>query len=288
MKNIIAAVTLVFFVTTLNAAELISKLDFTMRYVAKVEATYPGVKGQIVGPLEISFTRNDGTESKAFLENAYIQYSNEPYALDETISKYVDSLQSLYVPDELEIKQVVENIYPIIKNRKYITEIQRLQDNFDSDEKTGQFPYYYEQLNPELVVLYAFDSEKSMSLAQLKDIEALGIHPSQLRKIAAENLSRYLPPIQRQGDETLSMLIADGNYEASLLLLDDIWTKDNFSVRGEIVVFVPSRDIILVTGSDDREGLRKAQEIIRNNEWSYFISEIAYVRKNHSWVLLEP
>ena len=288
MKNLIIAATLVLFVTTLNAAELVSKLDFTKQYVAKVEATYPGVKGQIVGPLEITFTRNDGTESKSFLENAYRQYSNDPDSLHETISKYVDSLQSLYSPNESETNLAVENLFPVIKHKKYITEIQRLQKKFDNAKETGAFPYYYEQLNAELVVLYAFDSEKSMSLAQLKDIEALGLHPGQLRKIAVGNLSRYLPQLKRQGDETLSMLIADGNYEASLLLFDDIWTKDNFSVKGDIVVFVPSRDIVLVTGSDDKDGLQKAREIIQNNEWSYFISAMAYVRKNNTWAVFEP
>ena len=50
-----------------------------------------------------------------------------------------------------------------------------------------------------------------------------------------------------------------------------------------IVIFVPARDLLLITGSEDKEGLRRAREIVNDNEWPYLISLHGFVRENDSW-----
>ena len=51
------------------------------------------------------------------------------------------------------------------------------------------------------------------------------------------------------------MVAAGGAYEASLLLLNSVWSRKNFPVKGDIVVAIPNRDILLITGSDDKVNL---------------------------------
>lgn len=57
------------------------------------------------------------------------------------------------------------------------------------------------------------------------------------------------------------MLVADGNYEASLLLADEIWQSKQIPVKGDYVVAIPSRDTLLITGSEDVENLAKIKEL---------------------------
>ena len=57
------------------------------------------------------------------------------------------------------------------------------------------------------------------------------------------------------------MLVAGGNYEASLLLLDHVWNGGSLKVQGEIVIGVPARDLLLVTGSENQRGLARIREI---------------------------
>jgi len=52
-----------------------------------------------------------------------------------------------------------------------------------------------------------------------------------------------------------------GNYEASLLLIDDIWSSGQIQVNGDIVVAIPTRDTLLVTGSRSRSGLKLVREL---------------------------
>ena len=54
---------------------------------------------------------------------------------------------------------------------------------------------------------------------------------------------------------------AGGNYEASLLAVPDFWNKGQFRVDGEIVVAIPARDHLLITGSRNAEGLAKLREV---------------------------
>ena len=71
-----------------------------------------------------------------------------------------------------------------------------------------------------------------------------------MRALAIKNLLRVLPKIEMHAiNEYVSIVSAGEDYTPSLLLLDDLWTGDQIKVKGEIVVAVPARDVILVTGS---------------------------------------
>jgi uncharacterized protein YtpQ (UPF0354 family) len=55
------------------------------------------------------------------------------------------------------------------------------------------------------------------------------------------------------------MITAGGDYEASLLLFDDIWSGGQIKVEGDIVVAVPAKNVLLITGSQNRKGLAAAR-----------------------------
>jgi uncharacterized protein YtpQ (UPF0354 family) len=82
-----------------------------------------------------------------------------------------------------------------------------------------------------------------------------------LRALAVENLKRVLPKIELRGDDEVMLMSAGGNYEASLLLIDDIWSSGQVKVNGDIVVAIPTRDVLLVTGSRNRAGLKRVREL---------------------------
>lgn len=57
------------------------------------------------------------------------------------------------------------------------------------------------------------------------------------------------------------MITAGGFHEASLILLSSLWTKENFDVDGDIVAIIPNRDILIVTGSNNKQGISKLKEM---------------------------
>ena len=57
------------------------------------------------------------------------------------------------------------------------------------------------------------------------------------------------------------MITAGGDYEASLLLFEDLWKEQKMKVEGEYVVAVPSRDMLLITGTKNSEGVAKLKKL---------------------------
>ena len=48
---------------------------------------------------------------------------------------------------------------------------------------------------------------------------------------------------------------------ARLLLLDEIWSEKRIPVDGAYVVAIPARDLLLVTGSNDKAAVAKLREL---------------------------
>jgi uncharacterized protein YtpQ (UPF0354 family) len=117
-----------------------------------------------------------------------------------------------------------------------------------------------DRFNNELVVVYAQDDPNRMRY--LTTQEDFGLSRAELKALAIENLKRVLPKIEMRGDDEVMLMTAGGNYEASLLLIDDIWSSGQVKVDGDIVVAIPTRDVLLVTGSRNRAGLKRVRELV--------------------------
>ena len=88
-----------------------------------------------------------------------------------------------------------------------------------------------------------------ISYLKKDDLKSLNLEFDQLKNLAIDNLNSIIENIERNGNEEIFMLVAGGNYESSLILLD-IWNHDNFPVNGELIVAIPARDLLFVTGSN--------------------------------------
>ncbi len=105
---------------------------------------------------------------------------------------------------------------------------------------------------------------------------------------ATKNLNRIVSNgMKRQGKEGLFAVTAGGTFESSLVLLDDIWNKKNFAVKGDFVVYIPARDQIIVTGSKDKKGLAEAAKFAKKD---YQVAprplfNKPLIRQNGKWII---
>lgn len=266
------------------ATPVIDEQAFSARYAELVSASFD-VEVAVVAPLEVQVMRSGGETSTSYLDNAYSEYLADPAMLDAVLARFVNAAGEMLTKDTA---GAIENLFPVIKGRGYLDEVREIMRNAEGVATDTPFPLYYEPLNEDLVVLYAFDSEASIRFASSEDIESLGVSDKALQVRAVDNLLASLPDIGREGDAGLSLVVADGNYEASLLLYDELWSRDVFRVVGDIVVFVPARDVLLVTGSEDAAGLARARALIESNEFAYAISPHAYLRTADGWARFDP
>ncbi len=260
------------------ASDLLSPDAFTAHYVKVIEAQYPDIKVTIKEPLAISIAYPDGGTMNSFLDNAYIEYQQDPDNIDTLIVTYASGLDQTRELESAEF--TLAEVMPVIKDISYIEQVGEMLKEADADNGL-----VYEPLNEELFVVYVFDTPTSIRFMTQSDLVELGVEQSSLREAALTNLQNVLQHVQLEGDPaSLSMLVADGMYEASMLLFDGIWSKQQFPVKGDIVVYVPARDVLLITGSEDMVSLATIQEILFDKQgFAHPISKSGVVFKSGKW-----
>jgi uncharacterized protein YtpQ (UPF0354 family) len=243
-----------------SKSDILTPAQFIREYADVFRKSLPGLKVEIVKDMELKVTAPDGTESTSFLDNAYDTYKQDPKSRQEIIKKFVaaglETVASMGKSEELDRSLIV----PIIKDRPWLEETRKAM----MDRGAKQVPEtVHEDLNSDLIILYAEDSPKNIRYFSPKDLEKTHIDRKELRSLACENLKRLLPKIERRGANGLFVLTAGGDYEASLLLFDSIWSDMKKDVQGDVVVAIPNRGLLVVTGSEDGQGIEKMKQIVK-------------------------
>lgn len=81
------------------------------------------------------------------------------------------------------------------------------------------------------------------------------------------NLNRILDQkIGIEAYETCFLLQADGTFETSLILVNEIWKNKMIEVKGDYVVLIPARGLLLVTGSENKAGIELLKTVSRGSQ----------------------
>jgi uncharacterized protein YtpQ (UPF0354 family) len=141
----------------------------------------------------------------------------------------------------------------------------------------------------DLIVVYAFDRPQLFAYARIPELEALGVSPAEAFTLAKENLRARLPPsLDTRGDGRSFMILAGGNYEASLLLLDEIWEQFAQRLPGRLLACVPARDVCLVSSTETSGGfasLTTARDRVWGSGPANAISTTVLERDHGKWVV---
>jgi len=253
--------------TSCSKKEILTPAEFTTEFVQTIYKTAPDCTVEIVKDLELEITSKNGRPLMTFLYNAYELYKQDPERKDSVIEEYAAMSMEILTSKDKKVDR--KRIVPVIKDVVWLNESIKITIG-GNDKMTDE--HVYEFLNDDLVIIYGEDSGKSIRYLMQKDLEDIGLERKDLRALACENLKTILPELGVHGGEGIYMLSAGGDYESSLLLFSSMWDKKYMDVNGDFVVAVPSRDIVLVTGSEDKEGIRKIKELIKE----YFDNESAY------------
>ena len=243
MKRVLLLVCLLL-MTDMSRAETLSPSAFTQEFARALTAAMPSATVKVEGELQLSLKDASGLERTLFLSNPYREYALDPKRFGDIVKRFAAALLQ---SDNAHAKLDRSRIVPVIKDRKWLLDLRQTLKAQGKEQG-----HLSESFNDELIIVYAEDDPTRMRF--LSANEDVGVSPQELRALAIENLRRILPKIEmRVGDHVL-LVSAGGDYEPSLLLLDEIWSGGQIKVNGDIVVAIPARDVLLITGSRDRTG----------------------------------
>jgi Protein of unknown function (DUF1444) len=170
-----------------------------------------------------------------------------------------------------------------------------LKPNLTDDEPAPTISLSHEDspvlrdLHNGLLVAYLVDKGESFSYVQYRDLLDAGVDEDRLHRTAVDNLyslaERHLR-IQPYGP--VFTLFMEGNFEASVLLLDTVWDLSLAKhVQGEFVAAVPARDVLAFGDSSSPEAVVELRAIIdrlKSSGADHPLSTSLYRRRHGTWM----
>jgi uncharacterized protein YtpQ (UPF0354 family) len=237
--------------STVALADIMVPSVFTQEFARALAKAMPLASVKVTGDMQVTVKAASGREWGVFLGNTYQDYKRDPSLFDEIVQAYAARLTPApAAQSELDRARIV----PVIKDRKWLADL-----HSSLKAKGVEQEHLSERFNNELVIVYAQDDPDRMRY--LTTGEGAGIPREELKALAVNNLKRLLPKIEMRRIGDVMLMSAGGDYEASLLLIDDIWSGGQIKVDGDVVVAVPARDVLLVTGSRNRTALKSIREL---------------------------
>jgi uncharacterized protein YtpQ (UPF0354 family) len=231
-------------------ADTLPPRAFTERVARAVLGAIPAAKVALSGDLQFVVRYPNGASATSDLGKAYQSYQHDPEHLDDLVQAQVAALVEATGDDNGLPKLDRTRIVPIIKDRSWFEAMARR-----GREQSPPQELVAEPLNGDLVVVYAENRLGTLRILSSRD--EVGDR-ARLRELALTNLSRMLPKIEiRPGADGVLLISAGGEFDASLLLADNLWSSEKVKVDGDIVVAVPAKNALIVTGSNNAAGLAR-------------------------------
>ncbi len=253
MRRLLIACCLLVAVGRANA-EPLGPRAFTDAFAAAATAAMPSATVTVKGDLAVDTRRAGGGTTTSDLRNAYERYLQDPPHLYDIIGRYVGVLAETAEKANAAVDR--SRIIPVLKSQRWLAGV--LEAARESKKAQAPEPLS-EPFTGDLTIVYAEDRQNSMRFLTTRDDVG---DRAKLHDLALVNLGRLLPKIEmRPGADGLWLISAGGDYEASLLLADGIWSSGQIKVDGDIVVAVPAKDALIVTGSRNSAGVARLRKL---------------------------
>lgn len=205
---------------------------------------------------------------QANLDNLWNGCEQTPDQCDAAIDYYAEAAAQTLEQLETPAQPTRENLRAVLKSEHWLRDIEAQTPDPEQNGILAR-PFV-----GDIVVVYVIDMPNSMRALTRGELAELGLDEEELDRLALANLEAALTEFPRRPvreGSGLGSLQAGDSYEGSRLLLHDRWAAIADEVEGDLLVAVPSRDLVLYAGAgraDDVENLRLlAAEMARRDPY---------------------
>ncbi len=249
------------------------------RWVTEFLASEPGVASfKQVGPGEYAITTERGDELTFYLDNLVARLASAGADRALVFADYEAHLREALAADRA-VEPGLGQLMPIVRHKDYLTGVQELAG---ADEGPWHRP-----LAGDAVLMLAFDSPTSIQVAPRGALLDRGLDEDAAFALATENLRRFARDLDWEREGGLRAAVLDGNYESSVLLLDDAIAALEADLGGPVAVAVPLRDLLVAARADRAEDVKILRLLIANAASDpYAVSDQLLVRREGRWEVL--
>jgi len=234
---------------------------------------------------EDEFTLAIDDAGKIYLQNIYdtSHHVEDPEHKEAELNHFIDTLLSGGV-DDLSYDQAKDKLVPLIRERVFL-EFNRIRGETEG-EPFPEVPHL--PISDNLIACIGHDGDDSISFINEDTLRGWNVSFTDAFSVAYRNLFELSQEPFIVIQKGVYLAPWEDNYAACRMVYTELINE--LEVRGKPVVAVPNRDTLIVTGSEDMEGLEclfklmaEAWEcprpmspqpmILRNNEWVDFFPE---------------
>jgi hypothetical protein len=201
------------------------------------------------------------------LANAFDEFKNiaTEEARQEMLHRYLGGLMS--TNQDLLFDEVRERLLPAVRDRMLV-------ENQELDASEAKTIAEIKQLTPNLagtiigehyVSMLAVDNKDSISFVAKAIVDLWRIPLEELIQIAMENLRKMSSKGFVEVSDGVFVSGWQDTYDTSRILLTDK-VREECKVQGQHLAFLPNRDYVFITGSDDTVGIKIVLDMCKDLE----------------------
>jgi hypothetical protein len=224
-----------------------------------------------------------------FLGNVYANFCAAPRkARQSIVSEFVAAAASITQLSSLpsDFAAVKPNLMPVIRDAAYFSIVRLMNRKNGIDDPDPEV--VLKNLAGGLVVGLAYDTERNIASIGRSSFAPWSVSLDEAFKAAKENLWEKTDPNRLAGQDRVYRGEWADSYDSSRILLTELIYR--LSVDGDPVAFIPNRDLLWVTGTNNSAGLAA---ILKDGLESHFkqghpLSPDLYVLEDGTWKVYVP
>ncbi|ATB29149.1 hypothetical protein [Melittangium boletus] len=201
------------------------------------------------------FEIGDQDKSTLLLSDFFDEYldASSPDERQDVLRRLAHVRFNPAVPESFSVAR--PKLVPVVRGRAFFEKMWLLMGRSDP----RQAPVSFKVLGGFLAVGLALDGSDTLRYLGPEELGRWGVSFSQALSVAEENLrQRSADPLEPLAPGTCQSSW-DDTHAASRLILEEVIRR--CPVKGTPVVLAPHRDLLLITGSEDEDGLRRVGEL---------------------------
>jgi hypothetical protein len=261
------------------------RADFTQKVIRAFREA--GIEK--VEPSESDFALKVGDGATVFLGNVYSNYCTASRSVrKKVISEFVSAAASIpklpSIPSDFASAKL--SLMPVIREASYFSMGQLMNRKMGRNDPGSDV--LAKDLAGGLVVGLAYDTERNITSINCEHFEEWGVSLEEAFKTAKDNLWERTDPGRFAGEGGVYWGEWHDSYDSSRMLLTEVIYR--LSVDGDPVAFVPNRDQLWITGTNNLAGLTA---LLKAGAESHFkqghpLSPDLYVLLDGTWKLYLP
>lgn len=188
-------------------------------------------------------------------------------------------------PNPQDVQHAIATIKHAVPDQDDLT-VLRMKTS-EGDLPPGQMPFGMAYKG--FAVFFLIDEGRHFRYANKDDLAAANMTHQALLQAGLRNLAKRVngaPGLSMGRNSAINALLMGGHFEASLLLLDDLWDGPlKAQAPGGAVVAIPARDICAFCDAASAQGVRELRALAAGTmaRGDHAITETLFIRRNRRW-----